>query len=100
MGEPTDGQKEIQALQTRILGLEETLTQLKKGGDESKAAQKKIDELEAALIAVRKEKEDLQQKIWDRKERRAKERRMPAEGSRENKPKGDDDAEDPWSGHF
>jgi hypothetical protein len=97
MPEPTDGQKEVAELQKRILGLEETIASLKSKSDDSKTAQNKIIELEKKLEAAEKEKAEIQSHIWDKKERRAKERRAPGERESEKKTVPDHEG-DPWGG--
>lgn len=104
MPEPTDAQKEIQALQSRILGLEETISQLKKAGEE-RERQGKTDEgsariavLEKELSDLKKEKAEVQAKLWDgQTERRAKDRRLKFGGKRDSDKTG---VESYIGGHF
>ncbi len=94
MNEETDGQKEVKELQNRILNLESELSKFKKGASDSKDSLDKIKVLEGELEALRHERDDLKQKIWDKKERRAKERRnipIPAGNSGTEKPRAWDD---------
>ncbi len=88
MSDETDGQKEVKELQNRILNLETELKKFQgKDSKETEANIAKVKALQEELDALRRERDDLKAKIWDRKERRAKERRNlpPAPGRQDDR---------------
>lgn len=98
-GNPSDGQKEITALQGRILTLEETIAKLSSAGaGGSKKNEEEIAELKQKIEALNKEKADLQARIWDGQNRRKDERRHKLKET-QNRSK-EEDLEDIASGHF
>ena len=100
MPDDNNGQKEIQELQKRILGLEDTITKLKEKPNPSDDSKARIEQLEKDLELVRQEKAELQSKIWDHKtERRQKGSRRTSErrAIKEHAPAKDES----WAGgHF
>lgn len=91
-----DENEEVKKLQTQILNLEAELSKLRKTSDDSVAAQTKLKAIEVERDALKSERDALKATIWDKKERRGKERRAGSLDREPRKEKEDDYATGPF----